>query len=283
MSGWKQKASTGGGNYEKAPPGNHPAVLIGMIDMGTQEQEYQGESKESHRVYWVWEIPGEKREDGSSHVIALDLTFSLNEKAKMRKWIESRMGRQIADGEEYDIAEELGKPCLLNVVQKDKYPKVEGMSALPKGMPAPVATHKPFAWQLDTYLTTGKIELPPWVPYLFGEPLSDHIRRSREAIETPNIPDGGSSKPAPAASKPAAPSAPSSPSRPKPPSPPAAPAKKYWLDLGNGETNQSPLDAQAAGELLFSKGLNPDVALACVDGENDDWKPASTFGIKVAF
>jgi hypothetical protein len=43
MSAWKTKASKGGdGNFEKAPAGSHPAVCVGMFDLGTQENDFQG-------------------------------------------------------------------------------------------------------------------------------------------------------------------------------------------------------------------------------------------------
>jgi hypothetical protein len=281
MSAWKQTASKGGeGNFEKAPPGNHPAVLVGMIDMGIQESEFQGEKKDAHRVYFVWELPHEKKEDGNSHTIAIDLTLSLNEKAKLRKWIESRIGRQIADGEEYDVSSELGQACLLNVVQKDKYPKVEGMSALPKGMAAPVATITPFAWHLDQLKETGKIDLPAWVPYLFGEPLIEHIRRAKDI-------DAGSVQPAqapaPAAAKPTAPN------RPTPPSRPAAPNQtgtvnndKYWLEFGDGSMTEAPLNHAEASRLIMSKGIPIARVQACIDGTTD-WKPAEAVGLKIPF
>jgi hypothetical protein len=44
----------------------------------------------------------------------------------MRGFIEARLARPLADNEEYDIAAELGQPCLLNVVEKGGYPKVAG-------------------------------------------------------------------------------------------------------------------------------------------------------------
>src|SRR5688572_12457251 len=122
------KATKGEGGYEKAPPGNHPAVLVAVVDMGTQESEYAGETKLQHRVYMVWELVTKKMTGvDRNHAIGIDLTLSLNEKAKLRKWVEARTGRPIPEGGEYDVTKELGQPCLLNVVEKNGYPKVEGV------------------------------------------------------------------------------------------------------------------------------------------------------------
>ncbi|HYE20938.1 MAG TPA: hypothetical protein VEA69_21005 [Tepidisphaeraceae bacterium] len=281
MSQWKQKASSGGGgSYEKAPAGNHPAVLVALIDMGTQEQEFGGEVKEQHRIYGVWELVTEKKADGSNHVVGLDLTLSLNEKAKLRKWIEARLGRLIAEGEEYDVLSELGQPCLLNVVEKNGYPKVEGMSSVPKGMQVAKPTYPLTAWHLDDLEKTGQIALPSWVPYLYGEPLADHIKRAKElvgkSVATGAAPAAPSARPSPPSAAPSAPA-----SRPAPPSRPASPSR-YWVDLGGGQLSNEPLPVEEAGNLIFTKGLDPDKVLVCPDGGND-WKPASTFGIKTAF
>lgn len=182
MGAWKQKAnkSTGeGGNFAKPPAGNHSAVLVAIIDMGEQHSEFGGESKWQHRAYFVWELVGEQiAGTKKNHVIGIDLTVSLNEKAKLRKWIEARAGKPIPDGVEYEIDKELGQPCLLNVVMKGDYPKVEGVAALPKGMPVPKPSYPLTLISLDEF-SDGKA-VPEWVPWLYGEALEDHIRRSKE-------------------------------------------------------------------------------------------------------
>lgn len=57
------KANKGGGGNggEQVPPGNHPAVLVALIDMGTQHDEYQGKASWRCNVLLVWELPTKKR------------------------------------------------------------------------------------------------------------------------------------------------------------------------------------------------------------------------------
>lgn len=175
---WKAKAAKGGsGDFEKAPPGNHPAVLIGLIGMGIQENEFGGEKTRQRRAMFVWELVTEKNKAGGSFIIGIDLTVSLNEKAKLRQWIEARTGKPMPEGHEYDLSKELGKPCMLNVTEKNGYPKVAGMAAVPKGFTVPAPTRQPFIWDVDQIDANGHFELPSWVPYLYGEPLSEHIKR----------------------------------------------------------------------------------------------------------
>lgn len=175
----------GGGGTEKAPAGNHLAVLVGFFDMGHQWQDpFTPKDKGywAHRAFFVWELVGEKiAGTEKKHVIGIDLTLSLNEKAKLRKWIEARTGKQIPDGSDYDIGGELGQPCLLNVILKGDFPKVEGVAAVPavflKSMPTP--GYKPTLVTLDQFMKK-EATIPEWCPWLFGCRLEDHISACKE-------------------------------------------------------------------------------------------------------
>lgn len=173
-------ANKGGGGGEKAPPGNHLAVLVGVFSMGTQENDFQGDVTRQRRAFFVWELVGATIAGTTkNHVIGIDLNLSLNEKAKLRKWIEARTGKAIPDGTPFNPATELGQPCLLNVVEKGGYPKIAGVAALPKGMPNPTPTYKPTLTTLDDFKANAGC-IPEWCPWLYGSPLADHIRASIE-------------------------------------------------------------------------------------------------------
>lgn len=177
----KATAGKGGGTTERAPAGNHPAVLVAIIDLGEQWNDgYQGAPGSwQHRAYFVWELVTKKQTGfkDRNHVIAIDLTWSMNEKAKLRLWIEARTGRKIPDGESFDILTELGKECLLNVVMNGDYPKIAGLSAIPEGFTIPPALLKPVAWELDEK-NLGAI--PEWCPWLYGTSIPDVVRQSKE-------------------------------------------------------------------------------------------------------
>lgn len=180
---WTMKATKGGGEggFEKATPGNHVAVLVGIIDLGHQwEEGFQGaKARYKPKVYLVWELVTKKKAGSTeNHLIAVDLTFSFNENAKLRKWIESRTGKKTPDGAEVDILAELGQPCLLNVVASASgFPKVEGMTGIPDGLPVPTPQTKPAAWKLDP---AKLADIPAWAPWLYGRSIAEVVRASRE-------------------------------------------------------------------------------------------------------
>jgi len=183
MSSWNLKpGGSGGGSSEKPPAGNHPATLVAIIDMGEQWQEAFKPGDKSYwarRAYFVWELTSEKKSGtDKNHVIAIDLTMSLGEKSKLRKFIEARTGKKLPQDSGYDILAELGQPCLLNVVEKNGYPKIDGVSALPKGFPATQPTYPLTAITLDEFVKGEAI--PDWVPWLYGRNLGDHIRESKQ-------------------------------------------------------------------------------------------------------
>lgn len=179
---WKLPTKPAGGGGEKCPIGNHAAVLVAMVDMGTQRTEFQGEVKWQHRVLWVYELPLEQKSGGGNHVASIELTVSLGSKAKMRKFIESRVGKSMPEDIEYDIEQELGKAVMLNVVASGKsdYPKIDSVSAVPKGFHVPAPTYKPFVWSLDSLTEGAKPVLPDWVPWSYGKPIADIIAECRE-------------------------------------------------------------------------------------------------------
>ena len=275
---WTTKATKAAGNgdggtFERAPAGNHPAVLVALIDMGTQEVDgFQGApSKEQHRAYMVWELVAEQNSQGENFLIAIDLNISLNEKAKLRKWIEARRGRPIADGEEYDISEELGKPCLLNVVEKNGYPKIEGVSGVPKGTTVPKPTRPLTAWTLEQYASEGRVDVPDWLPWHFGKPITDHIMECKEIV-TGDVAPGSAPSAAPTktgtkqTAKPAPP--------PRKPAPPP-PASKFWVALSDSAEPMLMTTAEVKHAYETSQGVDWSAVQLCLDG-SEQWLPLAT-------
>lgn len=263
---FKMKASKGGegGQFEKPPAGNHPAALVAIVDMGTQKQEYQGEVKWQRRAFLVWELTQEVMSGSTQkHVIGIDLTLSLTDKSKLRKWIEARSGKPIPDGGEYDITSELGQPCLLNVVEKNGYPKIDGVSAMPRGIPVTAPSRKPFAWSLEEYQEGTPIVLPDWIPWLYGRPLADWIAECKE------LTNGGESRPR------ANVTPPSKPTNGKPPSAPPSKVVKYWVDMGDAEPKV--MTAKQISEHLQAANIDPSELQVAVDG--GEWQTAADFGI----
>lgn len=189
MSIFKQKAASNQyGDSEVPPAGNHAAVLVGIIDLGTQrEKGFQGaEDRDVHKVMLVWELTGEKKSASTeNHVTWTDFNASFNEKAKLRQWIEKWRGKAFSEDEEFDLSSLLGKKCLLTLVHKESqkgrtYAKVDGIAPVPKNFAVPAAQIKPLQWEIGG----GKpIPEEPWLPMVYGDKLEDVIKRSSEWLD----------------------------------------------------------------------------------------------------
>lgn len=185
---FKKQAKSGGegGDYEQAPAGNHPAVLVAIVDLGTHLESFGGQkAKSTQQVLFVWELTAEKDSTGKNFVIGMQFTNSLHAKAGLSKMLTSWRGQPLKDEEEFDFTVCLGKPALVGVVRDggkdgDQYAKFVSCARLPKGMPAPVATYKPFTFIIDKGADLTK--LPPWLPFIFGKSCPDKIKTSDEWI-----------------------------------------------------------------------------------------------------
>jgi hypothetical protein len=138
--------------------GNCTAICIRIIDLGTQENDYQGKVNLRRQSLIVWELPDQLDGEGKPLTISKAYTSSLGDKATLRKHLESWRGRAFTAEElaGFEAKNLLGKSCLLNLVtvqgQKGEKVVISAISPLPKGMPAPkTAFHEPFIYSLDDH------------------------------------------------------------------------------------------------------------------------------------
>lgn len=163
--------------FELPPAGNHMAICYRVIDLGTQDSSYMGQPKRQHKVLVSWELPDEKMADGRPFTISQRYTWSMSEKAALRKDLESWRGAAFRENDfgagGFDIQNIIGKACLLNIVHTTKgektYANIKSISKLMKGMapPTEIANDKAYLW-----LHTDR-----WSPDVFHK-LSDGLKEA---------------------------------------------------------------------------------------------------------
>lgn len=149
-------SDTGGGDFKLIPSGVHIGRCFRIVDLGTQEEDFQGEMKLMPKVAIYWELHGEDDEgkplvmdDGNPMFIWQEFTKSLGQKAKLRAALESWRGKPFTEDElkGFDISKLLNAYCMVNVThrksQKGKdYANVSSLTPLPAALrhakPAPV-------------------------------------------------------------------------------------------------------------------------------------------------
>lgn len=176
-----------GEGFEIPPAGSHPAVLVALVDLGTHDEEFTDDktggtkTKAMRKVYLCWELTSAKLSGSAfNHVVGRQYTLSLGKSAALRKLVEGYYGKPIPDGKDVDFTKLLGKPFLVSVVHKPgsgdrTYANFAGAGPVPVGLTVPPPKRRPFAREV-----TSPDPLPDWLPYYYGEPLGDIIRRSYE-------------------------------------------------------------------------------------------------------
>lgn len=134
-----------GGDFELTPSGTHVAVCYRFIDLGTQQVDWQGQAKHQHKVMISWELPDERMKDGRPFSIHQRYTWSMNEKARLRKDLEAWRGLAFTEHDlgpnGFNVKKLLGVGCYLGVVHKTEgantYANIASLMKLPKSMVAP--------------------------------------------------------------------------------------------------------------------------------------------------
>ena len=155
----------GGGEYELAPAGTHLAICYLLVDLGPQKSTYGIKDK----IAITWELPHELMDDGRPFSCSKLYTNSLNEKANLRKDLETWRTRKFTDTEldGFDLRNVLGKACQLTIVHQTKgektYANIAGVVAVAKGMTVPPAHNTPRAYDRDAHDPEVFESLPKWM------------------------------------------------------------------------------------------------------------------------
>lgn len=155
--------------------GLHPAVLVGLFDIGTHVDEQFGKAKRKYVLQFeLPDAPPVKREGQPEEPRCLSktVTASMHPKGQLRPMIESWRGKAFASDEEanqFDVSKVLGRACQLNVVHQVKgdktYANIGAVLPPSKGQPANAKTAPTtFSVTQLTHPDDLKVaELPEWL------------------------------------------------------------------------------------------------------------------------
>lgn len=185
--------------FEMPPSGTHMAVCYRVIDLGTQDSSFNGQAKRQHKILLSWELPDEKMADGRPFTISQRYTWSMSEKAALRKDLEGWRGVPFRDADfgagGFDIKNILNKACLLTIVQEEKsgktYANIKSIGRLMKGQEPPknVTNETAYLW----------INNDRWDSSIFHK-LSDNLKATIMASpEYKEMMNGHSDEPGPIA------------------------------------------------------------------------------------
>lgn len=147
---------TADSSRDPLPAGPQIGICYSIVDLGTHAGDYQGKPTKRHKVNICFELPGVQIETDKGPIPgakSTTQTLSLNEKASLRKVLESWRGRPFTAVElqGFDLSGILTKPATVNIMHNDKGGDYIGsiMPPMPN-VPIPAAVNEPYIYSLDS-------------------------------------------------------------------------------------------------------------------------------------
>lgn len=174
------KESGSGSSYAPIEAGTYPARCCGIVDLGLQHIEWQGQTKDQDKVLLMFELPTERIEvDGEDKPrwLSVRYTMSLHEKAGLRKALDAWRGKPMTAEElkGFDLSRLLNAPCMLTVVNKEgsngaMYANISGISKPMKGMSVAELESEPILFDMSAGNAEKVYEkLPEWIRKVIDE------------------------------------------------------------------------------------------------------------------
>jgi hypothetical protein len=175
----------GENNFPPIEAGTHHAVCYGIIDLGTQKTEWQGQIKFLPKVVFLWELPDITYETIENNVkkvlcktISKAYTMSLGEKANLRHDLVSWRGIEFTDKEldGFDVFKVLGANCLLQIVHTSKngktYANISSVGKLMKNMTKVNPVRELVRYSLEESRLDIPANVPEWI-----------VKKIKESVE----------------------------------------------------------------------------------------------------
>lgn len=134
-----------------APEGTFMARVVGLIHIGTYEDEYMGDPIISNKIRLTFELPDEKfifkeGEEPRPFVVSQEYSLSMGEKANLRKVVEGIVGK-LDKPSDFDVETLMGKECIVTIKHKEDkkggiWPMISSTSPLMKGQVCPMQVNK---------------------------------------------------------------------------------------------------------------------------------------------
>ncbi len=175
--------SSGGSDIPLLNRGWYNAVCCRIVDLGTQEIEWQGQTKQQQKVAIMFLIDGETVNiDGEQlpRCLTQEYTMSLHPKSRLRPHLENWRNKPFTEAEEagFDIKRLLGVPAKIKVVQNEKgtWNNIDYIEPAEKKVVIP----EDFESGIFEMPENGEIKPPEWVPNYLKKKIEESLESQRQ-------------------------------------------------------------------------------------------------------
>lgn len=129
--------------FKPVPAGSHLGRLYKIVDIGTQQGEWQGKATYSRKMIFYFELHGEDdkgqpltNDDGKPLIVTKYYNASLSEKSTLRKHLQAWLNIDFNNMPQgFEVRSILGKFAMVNVINYSKEGKqksaIDGLTAVP--------------------------------------------------------------------------------------------------------------------------------------------------------
>lgn len=186
-------------DFKDPSPGMQLGILYRIIDLGTQEINFEGQISHKRQLLFQWELPEDLMDDGKPLSVGKFVKFSGGSKAVLTKITQASIGTVTSEG--FDPIVLLGTACNLNITLKEKGDgvKIDSYAPLKKSEKAPAPYNNLVAFDLDKFdqkvfdsLSDGIkdiIKKSPEYMELF-KPKQDYAKAKASSPPSPYVEDG---------------------------------------------------------------------------------------------
>jgi len=142
------------GSFTLAPAGNHPAICVSVVLIGTIDTTFKGNPVRKKLIRIGFELPKQRHvfneaKGEEPFVVYKEYTFSMGN-SNFKKMLESWRGEPFASKEEakkFNVVKLLGCECMANIVVKtsgngNQYNDIATVTPLPDGLEVPAQSNK---------------------------------------------------------------------------------------------------------------------------------------------
>ena len=196
-------SANGGDSIRKVcPQGTHIGRCYQIIDLGTTEDKKFGGRK--RKVQLLFELPLEtavfdESKGEQPYYVRTSMTASMSEKANLRKFIESWIGKTMTDKEasQIELFDLIGKAGMINVSHRvtdsGTYANIMSISPLPKGIECPAPVNQPLCYDTTMHNQDVFAQLPEFVRLQIMESdeyksrVLDNISKESPLVPIPQV------------------------------------------------------------------------------------------------
>ena len=167
MSLTNVQATSGKKKFSRLEDGTYMCRVVQLIDLGVQEDEYEGEKKVGHKIFINFEFPTEMimiNEEEKPRWLGKEFGVSLHEKSVLTKLIAAADPDGKATSKGRNLKGLLNLPLMVTVGSTATgNAKIAGLARLMKGMTVPELVNPVVFFDLDGGDLEQFEKLPEWV------------------------------------------------------------------------------------------------------------------------